>query len=65
MSNSKPFSMVQQETAKNDIKYFLTPKTSTEIESGKEISRYDSFDMHSKAYERSSTRIITKTYTIK
>jgi hypothetical protein len=65
MSKSKPYSMDQQETAKDNIKYFVTPVTTAEVESGKKISRYDSFDIHSKAYKRSSVRISTKTYTIK
>jgi len=58
-------SITQQETSKDASKYFITPNTSVERETHKPISRYDSFDNHSKAYEKGGARITVKKYIIK
>lgn len=61
----KKLLIVEQETNSNDeTGYFITPNTS--IEFGQEkTSRFDSFDTHSKAYEKASTKITVRRYAIK
>lgn len=64
MSNQS-FSIVQQETAKDNSGYIMTPSTSIEVKGSQKISRYDTFDKHSKAYEKTNTKITVKKYVIK
>jgi hypothetical protein len=56
--------ITQQETSKDAINYFVTPNTSVEAETHKPISRYESFDPHSKTYERRGIRVTVKRYKV-
>ncbi len=55
-------SKIEQETSVEKREYFSTPNTA--IENQKDISRYDNFDNHSEAYQKSESKMIVEKYVV-
>ena len=58
--NSDKINKVTTETGKN---YFSTPSTS--IDKQRQVAGYDSFDISSEPYRKSTSRVIVRRYTVK